>query len=328
MENSMDATQELPKRAHWKPTIALAIGVSCCVLSMENSAWSQVRKLQTRDATRLSEVQVSDQLKRSDVVFIPVGSVETNGVMPSDRDYVSALGYAMAMAEETGGLYMPGLVHSFPGTTVMGSSSVRMTPTQGAAFLKVVARSLLRQGFRRQVLVSSGHGPAPLTAGTLVREFFEETHVPILYIEMGDHLAKLGIPREDVSKAVYGAHLMTGRIEDIPLLGDYGSKESRALGEVPENPGLATLTELRYSGSLTLGSWIADVMAHGRVPDLPATAAEREEWGRQGKEQIIGVVKRMRLPEAMEALRQHDEFTQRFIVPKFGDKLPSAIDSF
>ena len=135
-----------------------ALAGACCLFVQTNLASSQVRKLHTRDATRLSEVQVIEQLKHSDVILIPVGSVETNGIMPSDRDYVSALGYAMAMAEETGGLYMPGLVHSFPGTTVMGSSSVRMTPTQGAAYLKVVARSLLRQGFRRQVLVSSGHG--------------------------------------------------------------------------------------------------------------------------------------------------------------------------
>ena len=121
---------------------------------------------------------------------------------------------------------------------------------------------------------------------------------------------------------------MTGRIEDLPLRGDYGPKESKAEGEVPDNPGLAKLSELRFSGSLTLGSWIADVMAHGSAPALPATPAEREEWGKEGRAQIMAVVKRMRLPEAMEALKQHDEFTQRVIVPKFRDKLPSALDSF
>ena len=65
-----------------------------------------------------------------------------------------------------------------------------------------------------------------------------------------------------------------------------------------------------------------------RAPTLPATAAEREEWGRQGQEQIMAVIERMRLPEAMEALRLHDEFTQRCIVARFRDKFPSTIDSF
>ena len=318
----------MPVNARSRNSIAATgLAIASLLFIQANPASSQVRKLHTRDATRLSEVQVVEQLKHSDVIFIPVGSVETNGIMPSDRDYVSALGYAMAMAEETGGLYMPGLVHSFPGTTVMGSSSIRMTPTQGTAFLKIVARSLLRQGFRRQVLVSSGHGPAPLTAGTLVREFFEETHVPMLYIEMGEHLAKLDIPRSEVSRAMYGSHQMAGRLGDLPLQGDYGEKESHAAGKVPENPGLTKLSELHFSGSLTLGSWVADIMAHGTAPTLPKTAAEREEWAKEGQAQIMAAVKKMRITEAMTALKQHDEFTQKVIVPKFRGKLPSTIDS-
>jgi hypothetical protein len=103
---------------------SVMISLVCCL-----AISGQIRKLHTRDMTRLSQVQVVDQLKRNDIIFIPVGAVETNGIMPSDRDYVSPLAYAMAMADETGGLY-PGLV------------------------------------------------------GTMVREFFEETRVPILYIDM------------------------------------------------------------------------------------------------------------------------------------------------
>jgi len=52
-------------------------------------------QINTRDMTRLSQVQVVDYLKRKDVIFIPVGAVETNGIMPSDRDYVSPLAYAI-----------------------------------------------------------------------------------------------------------------------------------------------------------------------------------------------------------------------------------------
>ena len=89
-----------------------------CLAMQIAPVWGQVRKLHTRDMTRLSQVQVADYLKQKDIIFIPVGAVETNGIMPSDRDYVSPLAYAMAMAEETVGLYMPGLVWSFPGTTI------------------------------------------------------------------------------------------------------------------------------------------------------------------------------------------------------------------
>lgn len=296
-------------------------------LTFGAAAVGQVRALHTRDATRLSEVQVAEQLRKSDVIFIPVGAVEANGVMPSDRDYVSALGFATAMAEETGGLYMPGLVHSFPGTTVVGSSTIYMSPSQGLAHLKGLARSLLRQGFRRQVWISVSHGPAALTVGTLARQFFEEERAPILYIDMDQHMPKLGIAAADRSHTIYGAHAIVGRLEDIPLKSDYGQDVLGAENDGPENEGLAKLRKLGYAGSLTLGSWIPDVMAHGGSLQLAATAAERQEWGELGRRQIRAIVAKMQLREAMEALREHDRFTQDVIVPKFRDRLPHPIDS-
>jgi creatinine amidohydrolase len=309
-----------------RPAITIC-GLACLAIQPA-PLWGQVRKLHTRDMTRLSQVQVADYLKRNDVIFIPVGAVETNGIMPSDRDYVSPLAYAMAMADETGALFMPGLIWSFPGTTVVAPATIYMTPGAGTAFLKILAKSLLRQGFRRQVWVSSGQGPAALTVGTLVREFFEETHVPILYVDMDTYLPKLKLGPDARSKTLYGAHYITGRIEDLPLQGDYGPKESQAAGVVPENTGLAALGKLGFSGSLSLGSWIPDVMAHGAgSPALPETAAEREEWGKQGRDQIMGIVRQMHLNEAMDALRQHDKFTQEVLVPKFGNILPTPNDS-
>jgi len=286
----------------------------------------QVRKLHTRDMTRLSQVQVADYLKRSDIIFVPVGAVETNGIMPSDRDYVSPLAYAMAMADELDALYMPGLIWSYPGTTMIASATVNISPTQGVEFLRAVALSLLRQGFRRQVYLSSGQGPAPLTAGTLVREFYDVEHVPLLYIEMDNYLPKLKLPADARSKVLYGAHYITGRIIDLPLKGDYGEAESKASGPVPENAGLAGLSRLGYAGSLFLGSWVPDVMAHGggREAALPSSAAEREEWGKQGQAQIVAIVKQMRLREAMDDLKKHDQYTNQVLMPKFGKIVPGS----
>lgn len=302
--------------------------VWCLSVILSSPAWGQVRKLHTRDMVRLSQVQVADYLKRNDVIFVPVGAVETNGIMPSDRDYVSPLAYAMTMAEQTDALFMPGLIWSFPGTTVVASSTIYMSPGAGTAYLKIVAKSLLRQGFRRQIWLSAGQGPAPLTVGTLAREFFEETHVPILYINMDQVLPRLKLPPDARSKSLYGAHHVTGRMEDLPLKGDYGERETHAPGAVPENQGLATLSKLGYSGSMTLGSWIPDVMSHGGGggASLPASAAEREEWGKLGRQQIISIVKQMQIPEALEALRQHDKFSQD-LVKKFGSILPGGFDA-
>src|SRR5437764_630719 len=307
-------------QTRWK-TIAFA-----CSFALAAPSWGQVRKLHTRDLTRLSQVQVADYLKRSDIVFIPIGAVETNGIMPSDRDYVSPLAYCMAMADELDALYMPGLIWSYPGTTLIAQATVNISPSQGVEFLKATAESLLRQGFRRQVYISSGQGPAPLTGGTLVREIFDEEHVPLLYIDMDTFLPKLKLPPDARSKALYGAHYITGRIIDLPLKGDYGEAESKAAGPVPENTGLGGLNKLGYGGSLTLGSWVPDVMAHGggQEPVLASTEAEREQWGKQGNAQIVAIVRQMHLQEAMDDLKKHDEYTNKVLVPKFRNILPGV----
>jgi creatinine amidohydrolase len=311
--------------ARWKAIRWTACGLIGCV-TLTPLLTGQVRKLHTRDLTRLSQVQVAEYLKRSDIIFVPVGAVETNGIMPSDRDYVSPLAYAMTMADELDALYMPGLIWSYPGTTMVAAATVNISPTQGLEFLRAVALSLLRQGFRRQVYLSSGQGPAPLTAGTLVREFYDVEHVPLLYIDMDHYLPRLNLPANARSKTLYGAHYITGRIIDLPLKGDYGEAESKAAGPIPENTGLADLSKLGFAGSLYLGSWVPDVMAHGsgREPALPATAAEREEWGKQGQAQIVAIVKQMRLMEAMEDLKKHDQYTNQVLVPKFGKILPGS----
>ena len=288
-------------------------------LSLAASLPAQVRPLHTRDLTRLSQPQVAKQLQQSDVIFIPVGAVETNGIQPSGRDYVYALAFAMAMAENTGSLFMPGLMWSYPGTTVPAPATIHMTPHTGTAFLKELARSLLRQGFRRQVYLSYSHGPAALTAGTLVREFFDETRVPILYINMDTYLPRLHLTDAERDRVLYGAHQITGRLEDLALRSDNAEPPDPHL---PPNEGLATLGKLGFSGSLSLGSWINDVMAHGAPQPLPATAAERTQWAERGAAQIRAIIQRMSLSEAMTALRQHDRYTEEVIVPRLKANLP------
>jgi hypothetical protein len=60
------------------------------------------------------------------------------------------------------------------------------------------------------------------------------------------------------------------------------------------------------------------------APTLASSAAEREEWGKQGESQIRAIVKQMNLREAMDNLKKHDEFTNKVLMPKFGKILPGA----
>src|SRR5437870_12464948 len=159
------------------------LAISFIVLFSASLAWPQaVPQMRTRLLTGLTNTEIEQYLKRNDVIFVPVGTVEPHGGLPIDCEYVGPLAYAIKMAEATDGLVLPGMAYFFPDATIVGRGAVHVTPSEGTPYLMAVARSLLRQGFRRQIYIT-GHGPSFQTVSPLVREFFDETHVPIVHLE-------------------------------------------------------------------------------------------------------------------------------------------------
>jgi creatinine amidohydrolase len=177
-------------------------------------------QMRTRIFTHMTNTEIEQYLKRNDVIFVPIGTVEPHAELPIDSEYVGPLAYAMKLAEEGDGLVLPGLAYFFPDATVVGRGAVHVIPSQGTAYLLTIARSLLRQGFRRQVYIT-GHGPSFQTVSPLVRQFYDETHVPILYLESTVFRRPSVGPRPpnfaDFSKMLYGAYAIVGRLDDIPV---------------------------------------------------------------------------------------------------------------
>ncbi|HXA03878.1 MAG TPA: creatininase family protein [Bryobacteraceae bacterium] len=307
--------KSLPMRRPFRSKMMFFLSIASLALLGQDRS-----KLRTRDVTRLSQIEIADYLKRSDVIFVPVGAIEAQGVLPSDREYVAPLGMAIKMAEEADAVYLPYLAYFYPGSTITSAATVYMSLSEGETYLKIIAKSLLRQGYRRQIWVTMGHGPSPLTVGTMVRAFFEETHVPILNIEVSNVVRAM---KGDYSKMMYGEYSMLGRLGDIPLSGEAPKTQRREGGAAADDPGLATLTKMGLAGSLTLGYWWSDPEGHGIGGSLPATEAERIAWAKEGAAEMDAVVKSMDLKTVLRALRDHDQFTQEMIVPKFEKMLPS-----
>src|SRR5438045_131928 len=203
--------------------------------ALTSLAWSQgATPMRSRYLSSLTNTEIEEYLKRNDIIFIPVGNVEVHGGLPADCEYVGPLAFAQKMAEEADGLVLPYLAYFFPGGTVAGRGTVYVTPSEGLSYLKAIARSLLRQGFRRQIYLT-GHGPSPQTLSPLMREFFDETKDPILYIETGGLLRKV---KGDFSKVLFGAYSIMGRLEDIPL------NVTQTMPEHPTDPALTKLQSL------------------------------------------------------------------------------------
>ena len=144
-----------------------------------------------------------------------------------------------------------------------------------------------------------------------MREFFDETKDPILYIETGGLLRKV---KGDFSKVLFGAYSIVGRLEDIPL---------NVTQTMPEHPTDPALTKLQSLGppSGAIGAYVGDPGEHGGLAK-PMTAEQRAAWAKEGVAMIDAAIKAADVRGIVQAMRDHDKYTQEYILPKYGNILP------
>src|SRR6202162_2990738 len=253
--------------------------LTLCTIGFALICWCQAPRMRTRYLTSLTNTEIEEYLKRNDVIFIPVGNVEVHGGFPTDCEYVGPLAFAQKMAEEADGLVLPNLAYFFPGGTVVGKGTVYITPSEGLPYLKAIARSLLRQGFRRQIFLTD-HGPSPQTLSPLVREIFDETNDQILYIEIGGLMRKVNA---DFNKVLFGAYSVVSRLEDIPL------NVTQVMPEHPMDPSLNKLQALG-PGSRAIGAYFGEPGEHGGLAK-PITAEQRAQFAKEGVAMIDATLK-------------------------------------
>jgi len=292
---------------------------------------STVPHMRTRILTSMTGYEVADYLKRSDVIFVPVGPTELNGGNPIDVEYVIPLAYAIKLAEKSDGLVMPYLAYFYPGSTTINPGTVMVTPEEGLTYLKVLTHSLIRQGFRRIIFLSS-HGPSADTLSPLVREIFDETHVPTIWMSTSviadggrarvaaARQARPAAPAPAAEEATsrhaltYGAYLTVGRLDDMPI--NYSVPKH----DVEVDKDLEKVSSLLDPGSSAYGRFYADPFEHGGMPQA-VTAEQRAEWAQQGVALLDSQVAAYDIVGLLDALRKHDQFTKT-LEKKYGTLLP------
>ena len=108
-------------------------------------------ELRTRILPKMLNGEVQEYLKQNDIVIVSVGTVEMHGGLPLDVETNISEAVGLKMAEACDGLLLTGLQYFYAGATASGRGTVQVSVRQGIDYLGAVARSLLRQGFKRQV---------------------------------------------------------------------------------------------------------------------------------------------------------------------------------
>jgi len=132
----------------------------------------------------MSWPEVEDLLKRTDMVIIPVGSLEEHGLHgPIGTDFLNGTEQAKLIAQKTDVLVAPILMPGnspyhmgFPGTITLSAETIEKV------YFEAV-QSLIKHGFRRFLLLNA-HGGNAATTRFIVDRINQET--PGVAVELGE----------------------------------------------------------------------------------------------------------------------------------------------
>lgn len=271
----------------------------------------------TRILPKMLNSEVEEYLTHNDIIIVPVGTVEMHGGFPLDSETVISEAYALKMAEACDGLVLTGLPYFYAGATASGRGTVQVSIRQGIDYLSAIAHSLLRQGFKRQVYISF-HGPAHMTCSPMVRDFFDETGVPILYMDLSMQMTRTAC---DLFKSLdsfhaitVGAYKMLGRLQDVPITAEYTHNRPQTCAPFNDLFGLA------YQ-SASIGYCFAEQGDHMSTTAIPDEAT-RDKLAVEGEALIKELVSRMDMPHVVEQMRHLEAYNNAVAAEK--PWMPSA----
>lgn len=263
-------------------------------------------ELRTRILPKMLNSEVEEYLQRNDIIIVPVGTIEMHGGFPLDSETVISEAYALRMAEACDGLLLTGLPYFYAGATASGRGTVQVSIRQGIDYLGAIARSLLRQGFKRQIYISF-HGPAHMTVSPMVRDFFDETGVPILYMDLSMQMFQsakdLFTSLDSFHAITVGAYQMMGRLADVPLTCAYAHTQPQTCAPFNDIFGLA------YQ-SASIGYCFADPKDHMSTTAIPDEQT-RQKLADEGEALIGELVARMNLPHVVAQMRDLEAYNHQ-----------------
>ena len=261
-------------------------------------------EMRTRILGKMLNSEVQEYLERNDIIIVAVGTTEMHGGFPLDCETVISEAYCLKMAEACDGLVMTGLPYFYAGATASGRGTVQVSVRQGIDYLGAIARSLLRLGFKRQVYLSF-HGPAHMTICPMIRDFYDETGVPALYMDCMmqfqknmDLFSKVGFGAfHDIT---VGAYKIMNRLDDVPLVTGYDHKNPQSCAPFQD------LFSLGYQ-SAAVGYCFGENGDHMATPDIPDIET-RNAKAEVGADLICKMVERMNMPHVVAQMRKLEEY--------------------
>ena len=278
--------------------------------------------MNTRILNKMRNSEVEEYLNRGrDIIFIPVGTVELHGDLPLDCETIYVEAIAERMAKATDALSLTGLPFFYPGATRIGRGTVYISIAEGAAYLKQLSASLLKQGFRKHIFLS-GHGPAYLTVNSFIMDSFHDTKIPFVHISL---LQAFQIAMENGwnVKGIPFRQLMFGAYKQMHQL-DYlyvnpNAEQPEATGPnpsvLPSHSIVQRLNSLATSPG-NVGYFYEQFSDHGGGEGC-RSIEERDALAAEGEQMLADFVHFFNPQQVIDDLTEIDRMTQEDILPRY-----------
>lgn len=219
------------------PLLWVALFVPSTMAAQVNPLWDQ-HKVKNY-LPHMTAPEVRDLLTRTDMVIIPVASLEQHGLhLPIGTDFLNGVERAKLVAQRTDVLVAPILMPGqspyhmgFEGTITLSAETIQKVYVEAA-------QSLIRHGFRRFLILNS-HGGNRAISDFIVDRINQET--PGIAVELGAAAAPFRSPSEPAGapeRPVFDRHGGVGETSSslylIPALVDMASAETATV-TMPEH---------------------------------------------------------------------------------------------
>lgn len=300
--------------------------------------------MRSRKFCDLTNYEIEEYLKQNDIIIVPVGHCETSGGRPVTNEYIASLAWAKLIAEEVDGLILPNVTFTSAGGTETGRGTVHMNPVDSFYHTLALAHSLLNQGFKRQVWIPS-HGPTMAFLPGMVQQFFVETKVSALYLDVCYYLQQIGAmkPRQFMVKNPEPLKTQDGKILNhmddrlgaykiCNCLDTFPAKEDVDFPPVEYKSNFENLapwyldseSELCFhtTGIVSTPIFFEYTRQHGGEPIALYNRKELEEHASVGEQYLREIAADGRFKELLNGLKKLNAYMQESAIPKNVDHLP------
>ena len=290
--------------------------------------------------------EITEYLKKNDIIFIPVGNCEMHNPYPVDVEGVQAEAWAKLFAERYDGLYLPNLSYMPAGATTCGRGTVQISMFDSMKYLYAISRSLLRQGFRRQIFIPS-HGPSAVMMLPVIHQLLDDTKAPFLILQPNYLFQQRGLTEPRFRRGTYeNPHVWHFKpLSDENGLGD-NAMSLGAYQIVGRLDCVPTGAEANIDGTMAEEGWVMsqwfpkhDIInecssLHAPAPyfytyenqhaagPLPMTREEMKHEADLGEARMRDLVDRCGFELHLSVLRELDEHIRENVLPVVGDHLP------